>query len=230
MSKAFFVDTTRCTACRGCQVACKEWKGLKPGMTKQTGTHQNPPDLNAVTPKLVRFSEHMIDGKVEWFFFPDQCRHCVAPPCLDVADIYVEGAVIQDEKTNAVLYTDKIRQLTKEQFEEMREACPYNIPRRDDETGEVMKCDMCHDRVVNGLLPMCVKTCPTGTMNFGEAEDMMELATKRLAEVKKKWPKASLIDYRDVNVIYLVVEEQEKYGVFVADRSPVGLNPKLGLA
>ena len=47
MPKAFFVDTSRCTACRGCQVACKEWKELPPNNTKQWGSHQNPPDLNA---------------------------------------------------------------------------------------------------------------------------------------------------------------------------------------
>ena len=25
MSKSFFIDTTLCTGCRGCQVACKQW-------------------------------------------------------------------------------------------------------------------------------------------------------------------------------------------------------------
>ena len=28
MSKSFLVDTTLCTACRGCQVACKQWHDL----------------------------------------------------------------------------------------------------------------------------------------------------------------------------------------------------------
>ena len=23
--KSFFIDTTKCTACRGCQMACKQW-------------------------------------------------------------------------------------------------------------------------------------------------------------------------------------------------------------
>ena len=27
--KSFFIDTSRCTACRGCQVADKEWNQLK---------------------------------------------------------------------------------------------------------------------------------------------------------------------------------------------------------
>jgi len=28
MSKGFFIDTTRCIACKACQVACKQWHNL----------------------------------------------------------------------------------------------------------------------------------------------------------------------------------------------------------
>ena len=38
-------DASKCTACRGCQLACKQWNGLKAGQTKHTGTYQNPPSL-----------------------------------------------------------------------------------------------------------------------------------------------------------------------------------------
>ena len=92
MGKMFFIDLTRCTACRGCQVACKQWHEHKAVPTKQTGTHQNPPDLTPFNFKVVRFSEHKLDGRVVWLFFPDQCRHCVNPPCKDAADAYVPGA------------------------------------------------------------------------------------------------------------------------------------------
>ncbi|RPH87244.1 MAG: formate dehydrogenase, partial [Desulfobacteraceae bacterium] len=79
MPKAILIDTTRCTACRGCQVSCKEWKNLPPVATKQRGTHQNPPDLTHANYKLVRFSEHLEGDLVKWYFFPDQCRHCLEP-------------------------------------------------------------------------------------------------------------------------------------------------------
>ena len=29
MAKAILVDSTKCTACRGCQVACKQWNNLE---------------------------------------------------------------------------------------------------------------------------------------------------------------------------------------------------------
>ncbi len=52
--KFFFIDTTRCTACRGCQTACKQYKKHGVTKTKQYGTYQNPPDLDGNTFRLVR--------------------------------------------------------------------------------------------------------------------------------------------------------------------------------
>ncbi|WP_461209685.1 4Fe-4S dicluster domain-containing protein [Desulfocurvus sp. DL9XJH121] len=210
MPKAFLIDTTRCTACRGCQVACKEWHNLPAVKTRQRGTHQNPPDLNPYNYKLVRFSEHLIDGVVRWYFFPDQCRHCLAPPCMSVASDYVEGAVIQDSDTGAVIYTDLSKRLSAEEFQEVRESCPYDIPRRDTASGLMSKCDMCIDRVKNDKLPMCVATCAMGAMNFGERDDMLALARERLAKVKGEFPRASLADPDDVAVIYLLADEPQR--------------------
>ena len=88
-------------------------------------------------------------------------------------------------------------------------ACPYNIPRVDKKTKLLVKCTMCFDRVKNGLLPACVKTCPTGAMSFGDRNEILDKAQKRLAEVKKKYPQASLLDADDVRVIYLVLEDRK---------------------
>lgn len=222
MPKAFFIDTSRCTACRGCQIACKEWHGNKAVSTRQRGTHQNPPDLTPFNYKLVRFSEHRIDGRVQWLFFPDQCRHCVSPPCKDAADLYVPGAIVQDEATGAVLYTDKTRELTIDQAKEVQEMCPYNIPRRDEDSGLVRKCDMCIDRVQADMKPACVKTCCTGTMNFGERDAMLELAHKTLKKVQEKFPKAQLLDEDSINVIYLVTGSRNLYHEYAQRREQPG--------
>ena len=45
MSKSFLIDTTLCTACRGCQVACKQWHDLPAEKTVNRGSYQNPEDL-----------------------------------------------------------------------------------------------------------------------------------------------------------------------------------------
>ena len=211
-------------------MACKEWNGLESNKTKQTGTHQNPPDLNPLNYKLVRFSEHRIDGRVVWNFFPDQCRHCVSPPCMSAANFYVEGAVVQDPATGAVLYTDLTRHLSDEAFQEMREACPYNIPRRNTGTGLVSKCTMCFERVRVGMLPMCVKTCAMGAMNFGERADMVALAKKRLAEARKEWPDAQLGEVDDVSVIYLMAYKPELFFEHAVAQAPAPLSRKNLLA
>lgn len=211
MPKAIFVDTSRCTACRGCQVACKEWHDLPAVATKQRGSHQNPPDLNPYNYKIVRFNEHKIDGKVHWLFFPDQCRHCVDPPCKDAADGYEPGAVIKDEATGAVIYTEGTAKLNAEQAAEVQKSCPYNIPRLNEKTGLLTKCDMCLDRQQANMPPTCVKTCCTGTMNYGERQAMLDLAAKRLGEVKKAHPKALLVDSETVGVIYLLTQPVEMY-------------------
>ena len=57
MAKAFFVDLTRCTGCRGCQIACKQWKNLPAEETTNRGGHTNPPDLSSVTYKTVHMRE-----------------------------------------------------------------------------------------------------------------------------------------------------------------------------
>ena len=212
MPKTFLIDTTRCTACRGCQLACKEWHDLPANETKQRGTHQNPPDLNPNNLKIVRFRERMKpDGTVVWNFFPDQCRHCLTPICKDVADMAVPGAIIKDAKTGMVIATEKSAQLSPQDAQAVIDACPYNIPRLDPKTKRLTKCDMCIDRVNAGMLPICVKTCPTGTMAFGEREEILPMAKKRLEIVKKTFPKAFLADVQDVSVIYLLAEEKEHY-------------------
>lgn len=220
MSKTFLIDTTRCTACRGCQVACKEWNGLPANKTTQLGwgSHQNPPDLNQNNYKIVRFNEHKEKDRVIWNFFPDQCRHCLEPPCKDAADAADKNAVAVDSETGAVIYTDATKKLSKEAFEEMCNYCSYGIPRRNESTGAVVKCDMCNERVTAGLLPMCVKTCPTGAMNFGERDQMLELAKKRLEEVKKKYPQAQLLGVDSVRVIYLINDKPDNYHKNIAGR------------
>jgi formate dehydrogenase iron-sulfur subunit len=224
MPKTIFVDTSRCTACRGCQIACKEWHELPANKTTQYkwGSHQNPQDLNPNNYKLVRFSEHLDNGVIRWNFFPDQCRHCELAPCKEMGDLYIEGAIVRDEKTGAVLYTDKTKGFSTEQFEEIRESCPYNIPRRNEKTGVLTKCTMCNDRIHNGMPPACVKVCPTGTMNFGERSDMLKLAEARLAVLKKQYPDARLADPDEVNVIYLLIDKPENYHEFAVAQADLG--------
>ncbi|OIO02002.1 MAG: formate dehydrogenase [Desulfovibrionaceae bacterium CG1_02_65_16] len=213
--KSFLVDLTKCTACRGCQIACKQWKKLPGEKTKNTGTHQNPPDFSYNTLRVVRFQEQEVDGQVKWFFTPDQCRHCLDAPCKTATND--PGAIVIDEETGAVVYTDKT---AKEAFDAVQSICPYNVPRQDKKTKIMRKCDMCNDRVHAGKKPACVTACPTGCMNFGDRDEMLKLAEVRLAEAKKKHPRAQLVDADTVRVIFLTEDAPNLYSpTLMADAS-----------
>ena len=222
--KSFFIDTTVCTACRACQVACKQWHDLPAEKTENRGSFQNPADLSFMTYKLVRFNEVVVGGKLKWLFFADQCRHCIEPPCEMTAED--PKAIFRDSTTGAVIYTANTKQVD---AQAVIDSCPYNIPRAAKD-GTLAKCDMCLDRVENGLLPACVKTCPTGAMNFGDREEILALAKKRLSEVKKTNPTAQLLDPDDVRVIYLVTEKPNLYHTFaVAANAAFGISRKVAL-
>ncbi len=210
---SILIDTSRCTGCRGCQIACKQWNQLPAEMTKNTGTYQNPQDLSADTWKLVRYADGKNgDGKPYWLFFSDQCRHCLSPGCMAEAE---KGEIVQDEKTGAVIFTPKTKDLN---FKATLEGCPFNIPRQDPKTKVLRKCTMCLDRITNKQIPACVKACPTGTMVFGERDKMLEEAKKRVATLKKTFPNAAALNADDVRVIFIVKEDPKKYYQYAAGK------------
>jgi formate dehydrogenase iron-sulfur subunit len=150
----------------------------------------------------------------------------MSPPCKEVADGKAKGAIIHDEKTGAVVFNRKMK-IKPEDFKEVREACPYDIPRI---SGEGMaKCTMCFDRIKEGMLPACAKTCPTGAMSFGDRKEILEKANKRLEEVKKVYKDAMLANPDDVRAIYLLTDDPKKYHKFAVADNTIGITRKMAL-
>lgn len=214
--KAILIDVAKCTGCRGCQVACKQWNQLSAEKTKNRGTYENPPDLTAQTWNRIKFNEVPEGGKLKWLFFSDRCRHCEYPPCKDAADESVPGAIIKD-KTGAVVFTEKTRKLN---FSDIRDACPFNIPRYDKASGRIFKCTLCIDRTSNGLVPACVKACPAGTLNFGSKPAMVKLAKKR---VKELGGSALIYPSDEYNVLWVLPETEEHYDLANAAQTLFGI-------
>ena len=215
MSTGFsiLVDTSRCTGCRACQIACKQWNQLPATKTKNMGTYQNPQDLSVDTWKLVRFADGKNgDGKPYWFFFTDGCRHCLTPGCM--AEVEKEE-IVQDPKTGAVIFTPKTKDLN---FKATLEGCPFNIPRQDPKTKVLKKCTMCIDRLTNNQAPACAKACPTGALVFGPRDKILAEAKKRVAALKKTFPKAEALNADSVRVIYIVKADPKKYYEYAAGK------------
>jgi formate dehydrogenase iron-sulfur subunit len=67
-------------------------------------------------------------------------------------------------------------------------------------------------------------------MNFGDRDTMASLANKRLVEVKKKFPKATLSGIEDTRVFYLLADEPAKYHEYAqATTIPRGVDRKTAL-
>ncbi len=207
--KSFLIDTTKCFACRSCQVACKQWNELaaEDPVPTNRGSYQNPPNLSASQWLLILFKEtERTDGTLAWNFVRDSCRHCIDAPCRQAAKN--KDAIVIDEETGAVLFTELTAD---EEFASILRACPFNTPRRDAATGQMFKCVMCVDRVHNGLLPACATACPSDAIEFGDREEILKMADERLAAIRGQFPDAAVLDRRDVRLLILLGDRARMY-------------------
>ena len=177
--KAILYDATKCTACRGCQAACKQWNDLEADVTTNTGSYENPPDLTPRTWLKMRFKELPLgnNGDIAWLFTRRACMHCTDAGCVKVCPT---KAVYHHEDFGFVAYNKDI--CTGCGY--CVEACPFDVPRLEGNslTGKkkMHKCLFCFDRVSNGLEPACVKTCPPGALAFGNRDEMVALGQARV--------------------------------------------------
>jgi formate dehydrogenase iron-sulfur subunit len=176
VEKVMLIDVSKCIGCRGCQIACKQWNQLPAGQTMNTGTYQNPPDLQANTWTLVRFRE--VSDKeedVKWLFWKDGCMHCTDATCVKLcpagARVHLDYGAVGTNNEKCIGCQSCVV------------ACPFGKPRYSEEANKVYKCNLCTDRVYNDLSPACVKACPTGALKFGEKGEMLKSAYQRVKEL-----------------------------------------------
>src|SRR5262249_50392210 len=183
-----FIDTTTCIGCKACEVACQEWNDLQLVSTKQTGTYQTMPTLDANFWNLIKFREEERNGALSWLMRKDQCMHCADPGCLKACP--APGAIVQ--------YSNGIVDVNAEQCIGCglcETGCPFDVPRFSQQTGKMAKCTLCVDRTQVGLEPACVKACPTGCLHFGTKEAMRALANERARHLKADGnPNAGIYD------------------------------------
>jgi formate dehydrogenase iron-sulfur subunit len=203
---AVLVDVSLCTGCRGCQVACKQWNRNPASKTCFVGTYENPPDLEWNTFTRVTFKEQEKGGKLAWLFRKTQCRHCLEPGCLDAEPTTME------KLDNGIVYSDRSKTVTKQEFENIKNSCPYDVPRYEPESKTVRKCTLCNDRLESGWEPACVTACLSGALVFGKRDVILKEANKRLGKLKKKYPDAQLVGDEDWGWIYLLLHDEEEYG------------------
>lgn len=115
---------------------------------------------------------------------PRRCMHCDNPACATICPF----AANHKHKTGAVVIDSDIC------FggAKCRTVCPWNIPQRQSGVGiylqiaptlagngVMFKCDLCHDRLLEGKNPVCVDACPREALLSGPREIIRAEARKR---------------------------------------------------
>jgi formate dehydrogenase iron-sulfur subunit len=170
MSKSILVDTTLCIGCGQCVVACKETNHLPPA-----------PSDNLVNLTLSEKTLNVVEshGPV---FVRRFCMHCEDPTCASVCPV---GA-FQKTAAGPVIYKEDLCIGCRY----CMMACPFGIPRYEWEkiwAPRVKKCHMCKPRQDQGLQPSCTEVCPVQAGIFGEREDLLKEAQRRIDKEPQKY-------------------------------------------
>ena len=142
------IDNHLCWGCKTCEVACKQENRAADGV-KLIAVQENGPGL--------------VDGKLDFSFQVNVCRHCENPPCVeacpeDAIGKRPDGIVIMDYDLCTGCRT-------------CIEECPYDAIAFDEGKSVAQKCNLCHQRVDRGLIPACAdNVCPAHCIHFGSSK------------------------------------------------------------
>lgn len=173
---AFLIDMTKCTGCRGCQVACKQWNQLEAEETEffSGEGYMNPPAMSEYTFTRIKFRDFEKNGQNEFAFYKEMCMHCTEPSCASVCPV---GAFEKTEEGPVIYKGDRCIGCRFCMI-----ACPFGVPKYEWSKGLplVKKCTGCYSRIKEGLDPACATACPTA-ISYGPREEMIKEAERRLA-------------------------------------------------
>jgi tetrathionate reductase subunit B len=154
---ALTVDVKGCWGCKACEVACKQ---------------ENR------TPKGVKLI-HVTDGETRelqegqtWAFTVTLCRHCKEPECVPVCPV---EAITKEGDGIVVLNRDQCIGCGS-----CVDACRYDAISPGEPGDPVWKCNMCSDRVRNGLIPACAdNVCLAHCIYFGDSHHIDEMIERK---------------------------------------------------
>jgi formate dehydrogenase iron-sulfur subunit len=219
-SYAVLHDTTLCIGCRKCEAACNEVNDLPAPQTPFT-------DLSVLEKKRRTDDTHftvvnqydavptMGRGPV---FRKQQCNHCKEPACASACFVSAftktpEGAVVYDASVCVGCRYCLM-------------ACPFDVPAYEYNNAtspKVVKCTMCHPRLVEGKLPGCVEACPQEALTFGKRDDLITIARERIRKFPARYIDHIYGEYEvgGTNWMYITGAPFEELGL----RTDLGVTP-----
>jgi formate dehydrogenase iron-sulfur subunit len=161
MSRGLLIDLTKCVGCRECERACAAANNLP---------EEEATDLSATHYTVVQSYNN------DQTFVRRLCMHCNQPTCVSACLV---GAFTKMD-TGAVLY-DESKCIG---CRYCMQACPFEVPRYEwgSLTPRIQKCRMCYERVAAGGQTACSEACQFGATTFGNRDDLIKEARKRINE------------------------------------------------
>jgi anaerobic carbon-monoxide dehydrogenase iron sulfur subunit len=154
MARVIAVDVDKCIGCRSCQVACAL---AHSGAESLFEAVQQQPLAQA------RVSVVSVGG----IAVPVQCRHCDDAPCVDKCP---KDAMQKPEPDGPVTVDVELCIGCGVCIK----VCPlgnFGTITMAPDGDSVVKCDLCIDRLNQGLEPACVEACPTGALVLMDVAD-----------------------------------------------------------
>lgn len=152
----FYYDATRCTGCKTCEAACRDYHDLPLDIS-----FRHVYELEGGSWTQASDGTWSTDSFTYYTSFA--CCHCDQPVCTHNCPT---GAMHKDAETGIVsVNTDRCIGCGYCQM-----SCPYGNPHVDRDKGYSVKCDGCASRVAEGKNPVCVEACSMRAIEFGPVD------------------------------------------------------------
>lgn len=163
-------DSTRCGGCQGCEFACAEAHGLPaPGFDDLPvpGIERKADETRRTVINAYQTSK----GEV---YLKRQCMHCNDPACTAAC---LTKAMLKNDAGPVSWRGNKCMGCRY-----CMVSCPFDVPKFEyhSPNPRIEKCDMCFERIKEGLMPACAEQCPTEAIMFGTRRELIAEARKRI--------------------------------------------------
>ena len=197
---SMLIDTSKCTGCRSCMVACNKWNGLPLDVNRFHVTEEGRPRFSSTRWVDVVFNRYNGDGRStqeNWLYTRFSCMHCTDAACIKVCPV---GAIEHSD-----LGTVDINPRRCIGCNYCIANCTFNVIGFDRARNIARKCTLCSDRLVQGMIPACAQACLPGAITFGARNDIKSIANARVEELQRKGsPKADIYGLRELDGLAMV--------------------------